>query len=269
MPDIQPEPRNTVASLTKGLRVLEAFDPHCPEMSISQVADRTGLDAGTTFRMLNTLVAAGYVEKISGTKLFRLTIKVTDLGFHAIARMDLRDVSRPVLRRLVHETNEAASLGILSAADIVYVERVRAGHTRLGVDIRIGTTIPAYCSAIGHSLLAFLSEDVVEKTLEMIPRSDHSPIVPMHRDRVLEHLSRVREQGYAYSDSYITEGLRILAAPVLDRDGWAVAALSVAAPKVRITEEEMLEHTLPPVLAAAAEIATALSASGTVLSGHG
>ena len=258
-----------VASLAKGLRVLEAFSAEAPELSISQVATTANLDAGTAFRMLNTLAAAGYVEKKPGTKLFRLTLKVTDLGFNAIARMDLRDIARPVLRRLVQQTGEAASLGILKDGDIIYVERVRAGHTRLGVDIRIGTTIPAYCSTIGHSLLAFLPEDLVAATLDATPTSEHLPIMPMGRERVLAHLSEVRERGYAFSESFIAEGLLILAVPVLDGDGIGTAAVSIAAPKVRIGAEEMVATALEPIRAAAGDIAAALAANGTVLSGYG
>lgn len=269
MPAATLEPRNTVASLTKGLRVLEAFKAERPELSISQVAAAAGLDAGTAYRMLNTLAAAGYVEKAPGTKLFRLTLKVTNLGFSAIGRTDLRDIARPILRRLVGQTGEAASLGVLKKADILYIERVRAGHTRLGVDVRIGSTIPAYCSTIGHSLLAFLPDDLVSATLEVTPLSEHVPIVPMSRDWVLDYLKGVRANGYAFSDSFIAEGLLILAMPVLDADGMATAAVSVAAPKARIAAEEMVATFLEPVREAAHSIATAIAADGTVLSGYG
>lgn len=77
-----------------------------------------------------------------------------DLGFDAIARRGLRDLARPVLKDLVGEVNEAASLGVLDGADIVYVEQVQAGLVRMGVDIQVGSRIPAVASAIGQALLA-------------------------------------------------------------------------------------------------------------------
>src|SRR5918994_632114 len=150
------DPRNLVNSLSKGLRVLEAFTAERTEMTLSEVARAAGLDPGTAFRMLNTLVMLGYVARVPDSKRFRLTLKVVDLGFHAIGRSDLRDLARPILRSLVDEINEAASLGVLDAGDVLYVERVRAGLTRLGVDIRIGTNIPAVSGVIGHAILAFL-----------------------------------------------------------------------------------------------------------------
>ena len=155
-PGSDDEQRSLVNSLTKGLRVLEAFTAERPELTLSEVAALAKLDPGTTFRMLNTLVMAGDVSRIPDSKRFRLTLKVTDLGLHAIGRADLREIARPILRSLVGEVNEAASLGVLDGADILYIERVRAGLTRIGVDIRIGTTIPAVCSTIGEAMLAYL-----------------------------------------------------------------------------------------------------------------
>ena len=106
--------------------------------------------------MLNTLTMLGYVARVPDSKRFRLTLKVIDLGLHAIGRSDLRELARPILRSLVGEITEAASVGVLDGGDVLYVERVRAGLTRLGVDIRIGTNIPAVSGVIGHAILAFL-----------------------------------------------------------------------------------------------------------------
>src|SRR3954471_20022357 len=82
------DPKNTVQSLAKGFRVLQAFTAEEPELKLSEVARRAGLDNGTAFRLLETLVMLGYLERLE-TKQYRLTLKPLDLGFNAIARMDL------------------------------------------------------------------------------------------------------------------------------------------------------------------------------------
>ena len=105
--------RNLVNSLSKGLRVLEAFSAERTEMTLSEVGRAAGIDPGTAFRMLNTLVMLGYVARVPDSKRFRLTLKVVDLGLHAIGRSDLRELARPILRSLVGEISEAASLGVL------------------------------------------------------------------------------------------------------------------------------------------------------------
>jgi IclR family pca regulon transcriptional regulator len=256
--------RNVVSSLAKGLRILEAFSAERPELTLSEVAALAGLDPGTAFRMLNTLVMLGYLTRIPDSKRFRLTLKVVDLGLHAIARADLREIARPILRSIVGEVNEAASLGVLDGADVLYVERVRAGLTRIGVDIRIGTTIPASWSTIGEALLAYLPKAELDRVLAMTPGTGTFPHKPMNRAEIAERLANVREHGYALRDSYFGSGLRVLAAPVLDVDNYPLAAISVAVPQMQMSQEDFRARALAAVRRAATDIAKAVQASGTV-----
>lgn len=256
--------RSVVNSLAKGLRVLEAFSAERPELTLTEVASLAKLDPGTAFRMLNTLVMLSYVSRVPDSRRFRLTLKVTDLGLHAIGRADLRETARPILRCLVGELNEAASLGVLDGADVLYIDRVRAGLTRMGVDIRIGTTIPAYCSAIGQAILAYLPQAELTRLLATSPRSGNFPNKPMTKDEIKRDLADVREHGYALRDSYFGSGLRILAAPVLDLDNYPVGAVSVAAPAVRMTSKEFRSRALEPMRRAVKDIARVIQASGTV-----
>jgi IclR family pca regulon transcriptional regulator len=256
--------RSIVHSLAKGLRILEAFTADRMEMTLSEVAAAAGLDPGTTFRMLNTLVMLGYVARVPDTKRFRLTLKAADLGLRAIGHADLRELTRPILRSLVGEVNEAASLGVLDGADVLYIERVRAGVARLGVDIRVGTTIPAFCSVIGHAILAFLPSADRERVLAAEPRSGTMPAIALDRDTIERSLADIRRSGFALRESYFGNGVRTLAVPVLDLDGYPVAALSVSAPAFRLSNEDFRRLALAPVQLAAADIAKAIQAGGTV-----
>jgi IclR family pca regulon transcriptional regulator len=258
------DPRNLVGSLAKGLRVLEAFTSERPELTLSEAAALAKLDPGTAFRMLNTLVMMGYLARVPESRRFRLTLKVTDLGFHAIGGADLREIARPILRSLVGELNEAASLGVLDGGDVVYIDRIRAGLTRIGVDIRIGTTIPAYCSAIGQAILAYLPANELARILALAPRSGQFPTAPMTQDEIGRALADVRAHSAALRDSYFGSGLRVLSAPVLDIDNYPVAAVSVAAPAGRVPMQEFRHRALAPVRRAAQDIARVIRASGTI-----
>jgi IclR family pca regulon transcriptional regulator len=255
--------RSQVASLRKGLSVLEAFSPEHDDLTVSDVAALAGLDPGTAYRMLTTLAEAGYLARDPATKRFRLTLRVLDLGFAAIGRRDLRDIARPVLRSLVGEVSEAASLGVLDGADILYIERVRAGLTRLGVDIRIGTTIPAAGTAIGNAFLAFLPKADLDRVLATPPRSPSVPAFHVDHGALAERLARARHDGHVLQESPFTPGLRLLAVPVLDGERLPLAVVSVAAPVSRSTEEEFRRTLLRPVAMAAADIGRALAAAGS------
>lgn len=256
--------RSTVRSLAKGFRVLEALSSEKGELTLSEIAAAADLDPGTTFRMLNTLVDLGYVSRLPESRRFTLTLKILDLGFHAIARRDVRNLVRPVLRSLVNDVSEAASFAVLDGADVLYIERVRAGMARLGVDIRIGTTVPVARTAIGQTILAMLSPAELKRVLAIEPRTQVSVRKNAVHTELPAILAKIRADGYALMDSLFTEGLRILAAPVLDPDGHPLGAISIAAPAVRCSMDNLRKRALAPVRAAAVDIARALEASGSV-----
>lgn len=257
--------KSVVQSLAKGFKVLEVFSDDFEELTLSEIAELASLDAGTTFRLLNTLVDLGYVQRDSRSRRFGLTLKVLDLGFNAIGRRDIRAIARPVLRRLVGSVGEAVSFAVLEGTYVLYVERVRAGLVRLGVDIRIGTAIPAHISVIGQSILAFLPDADLSAYAAASKVIHHSFRDKRSVEDVLPTLTSTRENGYLLGPSTLTEGLSLLAVPVLDCDGLPIGAVSVAAPTTRRPVEELAE-AIDATKAAAHEIARAIEAGGSISS---
>lgn len=254
--------KNTVQSLAKGFQVLEAFTAQEPELTMAEVARRAGMDNATAFRFLNTLVEIGYIDRVPDSRKFRLALKVLDLGFNAIARSDLRTRARPILRSLVGEINEAASIGVLDGADVIYVERIQAGLARLGVDIRIGSRVPAYSTAIGHAILAWLSRPVQISILQSQPRRQLTATTQTDLDVLLARLEQVRQRGYAVSDQETVSGLYVLAAPILDTDGVPLAGLSIAAPAFQTTLKDFEATGARPLVQAAQALSRALQSTG-------
>lgn len=254
--------KNTVNSLAKGFRILEAFTAQEPELTMAEVARRAGVDNATAFRFLNTLVQTGYVERVPGARLFRLTTKVLDLGFNAIAHSDLRTQARPILRGLVGAINEAASVGVLDGSHILYVERIQAGLARLGVDTRIGSRVPAYATAIGHAVLAWLPRAAQIAILEAQPRPQLTTTTQTKLDALLTRLAQVRRRGYAVSDQETVAGLYVLAAPILDGDGVPLAGISIAAPAIQTTLKDFEAAGARPIVKAAAALSRTVAASG-------
>lgn len=255
--------KSLVLSLAKGLRVLEVFDAQEPELTLSEIALKAELDAGTTFRLVKTLVMLGYLRQAETGKRYRLNWKVLDLGFNAIGRMDMHAVARPILRSLVGRVNEAASIAVLDGADAVYVERVQLGLGRLGVTQRIGSRVPAYCTAVGHAILAYTPLEERLRVLHLRERVKLTPHTPVSIAEVESRLEQVRKLGYALSDQETVLGVRVIAAPILDTDGQPWAALSAAAPSFSSSLEEYVAHTAGPVMEAARTMARVLRISGS------
>ncbi|KAB8177292.1 IclR family transcriptional regulator [Microbispora catharanthi] len=248
-----------VQSLARGLAVIRAFDAASPELTLSEVARKTGLTRAAARRFLLTLAGLGYVR--TDGRLFSLSPRVLDLGYAYLSSLSLPEVALPHLERLVAEVHESASVSVLDDTDIVYVARVPTARI-MRVTIAIGTRFPAYCTSMGRVLLAGLPPEDLDAYLaradleRLTPHTTTSPVA------LRTALDRVRAQGWAVVDQELEEGLRSIAAPIRDRGGRVVAALNVSSHASRTTLESARRDLLPPLLATAARIEADLRATG-------
>ncbi|GAG07027.1 unnamed protein product, partial [marine sediment metagenome] len=120
-------PKNYVASVGKAFAVLKSFTSEAFELTLSEVAARADLDRGTTFRLIQTLIELGYLQAVPQSRRFRLGVACLDLGYTVLSHGSLRTIVEPMLRDLVPEAGDAASLGMLDGGDVIYLARVSAG----------------------------------------------------------------------------------------------------------------------------------------------
>jgi IclR family pca regulon transcriptional regulator len=240
-----------VQSLGRGLAVIRAFDASAPELTLSEVARRTGLTRAAARRFLLTLADLGYVH--TDGRLFALSPRVLELGYAYLSSLTLPEVAEPHLERLVAEVHESSSVSVRDGADVVYVARVPTSRI-MRVAISVGTRFPAYATSMGRVLLAGLDDDELDSFLAGADLRRLTARTVATPDVLRRELSRVRQQGWALVDQELEEGLRSVAAPIRDRAGRVVAAVNVSAHASRTSKEAMRRNLVPPLLATAARI---------------
>ncbi|SOC07697.1 IclR family transcriptional regulator [Rhodobacter sp. JA431] len=253
--------KNSVQSVVKAFQVMRAFTPDQAEMSISEVAQKAGLDRGTTYRLLHTLREEGYIAPVPKTRRFRLTLKCLELGFTTLTHYSLRELARPMLTLLLEDVADAASLGMLDGPDVVYVERMQGDMGGRLLERRIGARTRIYAAALGQAILAFEPLAVQRATLEMSDRIKLSERTVTDIDELLRRMAQIRERGWAFSDGENAYGLRTVAAPIFDAEGRAVAAISATVAAERWAVEEFLHKAPPRVLAITHELSEGLRMS--------
>ena len=238
-------PKNTVQSAAKTFAVLRAFTPEHPELTLAEVAARAGLDRGTAFRLIHTLEALGYLRAVPGSRRFRLTLQCLELGFAALSANGLSDHALPLLRELVPEAGDAASLGTIDAGDVVYLARVQAGLDRHNILRHPGTRVGAYATALGHAMLAYLPREQQVDHLERRERVKLSDRTITDLDALLHRLSEVKERGFAISDGENAYGLRTVAVPILDEAGRPASGISLTIDAGRDQLDDFVAAGLP------------------------
>jgi IclR family transcriptional regulator, pca regulon regulatory protein len=248
-------------SLERGLAILAAFRSGRPVLGVSELGREIGLSRSTTHRYVATLARLGYLRQDDGTKKYRLGPRVLDLGFSAINSMELREVAAPHLRALSDATGFTVNMAILDGLDIVYVERcrsTRAGLREVDLNLHVGARLPAYCTSLGKVLLAFLPDDERDAALASIAFSRRGPNTITSRSALAAELRRVRLDGFAINNEELAYGLRSIAAPVLDHDGVAVAAINLAVHSSMVSMQDLAARLSATVRRAAAEVSAHL-----------
>jgi IclR family transcriptional regulator, pca regulon regulatory protein len=247
----EPRGEHFVQSLERGLSVIRAFGADDPELTLSDVARRTGLTRAAARRFLLTLTDLGYVR--TDGKQFALTPHVLELGYAYLSSLTLPEVAAPHLERLAAELRESSSVSVLDGDDIVYVGRVPTSRI-MRVSINVGTRFPAYATSMGRVLLAALEPDQLDAYLA---RAELRPLTGKTistATRLRAELQTIRTQGWALVDQELEEGLRSVAAPIRDKEGRVVAAVNVSAHASRASRERVRRDLLPPLLATAERI---------------
>lgn len=250
-----PVGRDYVNALARGLEVIKVFTRYTPKMTLSEIAQATGMTRATVRRFLLTLAHEGYVD-ISG-RHFSLRPKILELGFSALSSMDLWDVVQPVINDLSQKLHESCFAAVLDGESVIYVARATPNR-RVNVGISIGSRIPAHCVSTGRVLLAALPEEDLHRYVETITLTRFTPNTTMSKVQLRSALDEVRRQGWSIVDQEMEVGLRSLSVPVRDGSDQIVAALNVCCPSTRISLEDMKTRILAVTLEASRNITMAL-----------
>ncbi|MDH6609282.1 IclR family pca regulon transcriptional regulator [Streptomyces sp. SAI-208] len=227
--------REFIESLARGLTVLTAFGEGRAALTLTDVARATGLARATARRALITYEHLGLVRQQPESRTFALTPRVLSLGFPPLSRTTLPRIAAPHLADLSARVGESTALAILvpsgsgpgsgsdSGPEIQYTARAVSPRI-MGVDIRVGTRLPAAATSLGRVLL---------------------PDAPDH----------------ALLDEDWEDGLRTIAVPLHDRTGRVVAAVNVALHAAGRTAAECVEELLPELRRTATRIEEELHAA--------
>ena len=251
----------TSQSLERGLAILSSFHPGRPLIGGSELSRELDLSRSTAHRYVATLAKLGYLQQDPGSKRYRLGPKVLDLGFSAINSMDLREISAPHLRLLSDETGCTVNLAILDGTDVVYIDRCRAarpGQREIDLNLHIGARLPAYCTAMGKAILAFVPDGLLDEMIERTDFVHRGPNTIIDPEAFRGELRKIRASGIAVNDEELAYGLRSIAAPIHSQSGEVLAAVNLAVHRTMVSMDELIASYGPAVGQSARDISLSM-----------
>ena len=235
-----PSPAAAVPALQRGLALLQDLATRPRGASQTELSERLGLSPTAVHRLALALEELGYLQKVPGSRLWRVTQKLLLLGQPHSGARSLVEACLPALRRILDRTEETTQLCVLAEASCVILEQLPSRHPFKYV-VDPGSRAPVQCCAPGKAMLAFLPEGAAEalvKSLDFEAYTRNSVRCPAV---LLGELEEIRSRGYAVDRAEHFEGIHCVAAPLLDLHGTAFGAITIAGPSSRISEDRFVE----------------------------
>ncbi len=225
-------------------------------VTYSDVVAAVSLPKSSVHRILRDLTEIGYLDYNPETKKYFGSMRLAATGAEVMSHFQLRKHVRPHLEALNAATGHTVNFGVLDGAMGVFVEKVESQDYGIRLYSEVGKRFPLYCTGMGKAMLAFSSEQLVEKVLSeplkvLTDKTVTDPVM------IRKTLNTIREDGYALDLEEITRGIVCIAAPLLGFRQEVVGAISITVPSY-YNEEQGIDKEIEAVKKSAAVISQSL-----------
>jgi IclR family acetate operon transcriptional repressor len=227
----------SIQSLDRAFDILDALAGH-RGLTLTELAQTTGLSPSTAYRMLATLEKRGLVETDQAAQTWHVGAQLFRLGSAFLRREGIVERSRPVMRQLMEATGETANLGIAREDEVLFVSQVETPET-IRAFFPPGTRSPMHASGIGKAILSCYSEDRLTQYFRKNVLTGFTDKTITDEGAMRADLVRIKTRGFAYDDEEKTQGMRCIAAPIFDHIGEVQAGISVSGPTHRMSADKI------------------------------
>ena len=237
----QPSSRKSIASVQRALDILNLFDKGHVELGNAEIAKLMDLPTGTAAGLIYTLRINHYLDQNPANRKYRLGLKLAERAAVLLDQLDLRKVAAPFLEELRDWCGESVNLAIRDGNEVVYIERMFGDHS-LGIRSELGRRGPLHSTALGKAIFSFLPESERQK---LILTYDFYPVTPFtitDREIFVKELEDINQRGYSVDEQENELWGRCVGAPILNRFGYPIAAISISVPIQRFPKEDIHKY---------------------------
>jgi DNA-binding IclR family transcriptional regulator len=244
--------RHFVTALARGLEVLACFRKGETLLGNQEIASRCKLPKSTVSRLTYTLTKLGYLHYVESAGKYRLGTSILALGTSMLARLDVRNIARPLLEELAASSKQLVALAARDRLSMVYVECFR-GYTPILLALDVGSRISISTSATGRAFLAVCGEGLRASIFEEIRALDKEAW-PKTREAITKAIEEYRTLGCVCSFGDWQANVNAIAVGFNPGGGLPAMVLNCGAPNVVVSPEFLMTEVRPKLVAIAARL---------------
>lgn len=244
---------NYAPAVEYAVMVIECMAAEHEPIGIADLSRKLDLNKNMIFRILNSLEKSGWVycESIPDKK-YSLTLRPFEITSKVRNRLTLNNVATPLIYELWKKTGENTCLGIRNGDKVMYIQHFDSTKT-VRVASSVGGMYDLYCSAPGKVILAYSSDDYLEKYMSRTLKKMTRNTITEKNDLLLE-LQKVKKEGFAIDNEEYGNGILCFAAPIFDNTEGVIGAVGSSVSTIDFSYEEAVDYLKPLITNTAKEI---------------
>jgi DNA-binding IclR family transcriptional regulator len=220
--------RSGIQVIDRVAALLEAIARYPEPVSLKVLCAETELHASTAHRILASLVENQFVERDHGG-LYRLGVRLLQLGIRLHSRVDLRAVALPVMEELRDQLGESVNLTLREGDVVVYIEKATPNRM-MHVQQVIGSRAPLHVTAVGKMMLGVAGESAIHDYAKRTNLPAYTRNTLSSLPRLVEDCLASAERGYALDDEEAEIDVGCIGVLIYGSNGSIAGGLSVSAP---------------------------------------
>ncbi len=233
---------HTIQIVERTFDLIEVLANYPQGAALKELCENTNLTKGTVSRLLSSLINLGYAYQNIENRRYYPTFRMFEVGSKVVSGNNVLTVAQPYINRIAEICGEVVQLVTRVEDDVVYLYKEEGSSSLVRMTSYVGRHDPMYCTGVGKSYLAFLPLEDVKRYWERIEHVKYTENTIVDYETFIEELKQIKEQGYAIDNEEQENGVKCVAAPILKMNSEPIAAISISAPSIRMTEQFLSQY---------------------------
>jgi len=227
-------------SLKKVIDILDYLSDAERDMGVTELSVKLNLPKSTVYRILKDLLEYSMVEQEKDTSRYRIGLRLLKYSNSLLRSFDLRQIAKPVLKRVCNETGETTLLTVWKNDQGFCIDSIFSSQNiNISFFVEIGREMPCHCTAGSKIILANQSLEDIQRIINKKHFLKYTPNTIVDPKKLMKHLLEIKDKNYAICDEELQEGIKAIAAPIKDINGKTIASITITGLAQRMTSKNM------------------------------
>lgn len=232
-----------INSICRAIEIIELFSKlQTKQLGVSEISKKLNIHKATTFRILKTLEHVGWIMQLENSK-YQLTTGILKATLGIRNTFDMKEVISSEMEKLSKKYNENIILTTIVDNIGVWINMIKSTHI-LSEDVESGYSVPLHIGATGKVLLAFKDDEFQKNFFKKHYLEIEETL---GEKKLLFDISNIKKNGFAISNSEVTDGITAIAVPIIGSNNELLYGLTISGPSNRFSckiLEEMKDDLL-------------------------